>query len=123
MLEIRSRHDGDEPTATTLTLPFELRQRSRLRATLADGREVGLFLARGTVLRGGDRLRAADGTIVEVHGMRATVLDHGQGERIRCRPLRDRTQLAVGDRVSIDQTRGGWEVVELEEREGAVVIL
>ena len=66
MIEIREPYAGDEPATATLTLPFELRQRSRLRARLDDGREVGLFLARGTVLRGGDRLRAADGTVVSV---------------------------------------------------------
>lgn len=49
-----------------LVLPFELRQRSRLLATLEDGEEIGLTLPRGTVLRGGDRLQASDGRIVEV---------------------------------------------------------
>jgi len=66
MLEIRQRNEGDEPATARLTLPFDHRQRSRLRGILDDGREVGLFLARGTVLRGGDRLRAEDGTVVEV---------------------------------------------------------
>jgi urease accessory protein len=37
-----------------LLLPFDLRQRSRLRATLDNGAEVALFLPRGTVLRDGD---------------------------------------------------------------------
>ncbi len=73
MLEIRERHEGDASPTATLTLPFELRQRSRLRATLDDGREVGLFLPRGTVLRGGDRLLAADGTVVEVRAADETV--------------------------------------------------
>lgn len=58
----------------------------------------------------------AQGTVVEVHGMRATVLAHVSGRRIRCRPLHDRTQLAVGDRVQIEEGRGGWEVLELDER-------
>jgi len=57
-----------------------------------------------------------NGTVVEVHGMRATVLSHDSGRRIRCRPLRDRRQLAVGDRVCIEEGRGGWEVLELDER-------
>jgi urease accessory protein len=73
MLEIRERQEGDAPATATLTLPFDLRQRSRLRATLDDGREVGLFLPRGTVLRGGDRLIAADGTVVEVRAADETV--------------------------------------------------
>ncbi len=49
-----------------LVLPFEVRCKSRLRTRLASGEECGLFLERGTVLRGGDRLQASDGRIVEV---------------------------------------------------------
>jgi len=57
-----------EPLAASeqLVLPFELRQKSRLRATTAAGTELALLLPRGTVLRHGDRLRAANGLIVEV---------------------------------------------------------
>jgi urease accessory protein len=54
------------PAETTLTLPFELRQKSRLRTWLDNGADVGLFLPRGTVLRHGDRLRTTTGLIVEV---------------------------------------------------------
>ncbi len=54
-----------EPQAR-LVLPFEARQKSRLRTQLEDGEEVGLLLDRGTVLRGGDQLLASDGRIVEV---------------------------------------------------------
>ena len=49
-----------------LVLPFDLRQKSRLRVRLASGQEAALMLPRGTVLRGGDRLRAEDGRIVLV---------------------------------------------------------
>jgi len=49
-----------------LTLPFALRQKSRLRATLDHGEEAGLFLARGTVLRDGDLLEAENGLVVMV---------------------------------------------------------
>jgi urease accessory protein len=49
-----------------LVLPFDLRQKSRLLATLDSGEEIGLTLPRGTVLRGGDRLQASDGRLVEV---------------------------------------------------------
>lgn len=51
---------------TTLTIPFELRQKSRLKATLDNGTEVGLMLPRGGLLRGGDLLRAEDGTIIKI---------------------------------------------------------
>jgi urease accessory protein len=46
--------------------PFEQRQKARQRVRLASGRDVGLRLARGTLLRGGDKLRATDGTVVDV---------------------------------------------------------
>jgi len=53
------------PAAATLRLGFEDRRRSRQLARLDDGREVGLELPRGTVLRDGDRL-AGDGAPVVV---------------------------------------------------------
>src|SRR5580704_2058767 len=49
-----------------LVLPFDLRQRSRLRAVLDNGAEAALFLPRGTVLRNGDLLEARDGSIIRV---------------------------------------------------------
>ncbi len=49
-----------------LSLPFEKRQKSRLRARLESGDEVGLMLPRGTVLRGGDYLLADDGQVIQV---------------------------------------------------------
>ena len=47
-------------------MPFELRQKSRLRARLENGEEVALILPRGKVLRGGDRVTATDGREVEI---------------------------------------------------------
>lgn len=49
-----------------LTLPFELRQKSRLRTHTDNGEVVMLMLERGTILRGGDLLVAEDGRVVEV---------------------------------------------------------
>ncbi|HJL15645.1 MAG TPA: urease accessory protein UreE [Sandaracinaceae bacterium LLY-WYZ-13_1] len=72
MLEIRRKTERGEPTAR-LVLTFDDRQRSRLRARLDDGREVGLLLPRGTVLRGGDRLEADDGTVVLVEAAAQTL--------------------------------------------------
>lgn len=66
MLQIMKHHHGSQPATERLTLPFELRQKSRLRGRLDSGGEVGLILERGTVLRGGDLLEAADGRVVEV---------------------------------------------------------
>lgn len=66
MLLIETRYTGDAAPTARLTLDFDARTKSRLRTQLADGEAVGLFLPRGTILRGDDRLQAADGRIVEV---------------------------------------------------------
>ncbi len=65
-LQITERLREPVDAQATLTLPFEQRQKSRLRTRLDNGRDAGLFLPRGTVLRHGDRLRATSGLIVEV---------------------------------------------------------
>ena len=63
---LTERLPGTGPAHERLVLPYHFRQKSRLLAQLASGEEVGLVLERGTVLRGGDRLRCADGRIVLV---------------------------------------------------------
>ena len=37
--------------AAQLILPFELREKSRLRVTMSNGEEVGVYTVRGTVMR------------------------------------------------------------------------
>ena len=49
-----------------LRLPFESRQKSRLRTKLVSGEEVALMLPRGEILRGGDLVTASDGRVIEV---------------------------------------------------------
>jgi urease accessory protein len=49
-----------------LELPFEARQKSRFKAKLASGEEVGVILPRGEILRGGDLVTASDGRVIEV---------------------------------------------------------
>ncbi len=66
MLIARQRIPPQTAFDAELALPFEQRQKSRLRTTVADGEEIGLFLERGTVLRGGEFLRADDGRVVRV---------------------------------------------------------
>lgn len=66
MLLIEQFCSTEQPADEQLILPFERRQKSRLRTQLATGEEVGLFLPRGTILRGGDRLQGSDGRVVLV---------------------------------------------------------
>jgi urease accessory protein len=49
-----------------LALQFNERSKSRLRALLSTGEEIGLFLPRGAVLRGGDVLACDNGQLVRV---------------------------------------------------------
>jgi len=84
MLLIEKFAVGNAPATERLELPFDTRCRSRLRTRLASGEECGLFLERGTVLRGGDRLLAADGRIVEVvaapEALMEAVIDESAGD-------------------------------------------
>ncbi|HRH72888.1 MAG: urease accessory protein UreE [Zoogloea sp.] len=66
MLLIETLYTGDAAPAARLELNFDARTKSRLRTQLVGGEEVGMFLPRGTILRGGDRLQAQDGRVVEV---------------------------------------------------------
>ena len=49
-----------------LRLPFEQRQKSRLKTRLVSGEEVALLLPRGEILRGGELVTASDGRVIEV---------------------------------------------------------
>lgn len=66
MIKIVERVVTVQDCQETLTLPFDLRQKARLHATLDSGVEVGLFLDRGQVLRGGDVLKTEEGDFVQV---------------------------------------------------------
>jgi urease accessory protein len=52
--------------AATVELDWDLRQKSRFEATDSQGRQIGVFLPRGTLVRGGDVLIADDGSLVRV---------------------------------------------------------
>ena len=73
MLRIETKLTKVEKSQVSLTLPFDLRQKSRLKATLDDGREAALILPRGAVLRSGECLRAEDGTIISIKAAQETV--------------------------------------------------
>ncbi len=52
--------------AATVELDWDVRQKSRFDATDSAGRHLGVFLPRGTLVRGGDVLVTADGSLVRV---------------------------------------------------------
>jgi urease accessory protein len=52
--------------AATVELDWDVRQKSRFDATDSSGRHLGVFLPRGTVVRGGDVLVAEDGSLIRV---------------------------------------------------------
>ena len=62
----RKLTEPTEPDAS-IALPLESRSKSRLRVTLDDGREAGLFLDRGTTLQDGDLLASDEGFTVRVN--------------------------------------------------------
>ena len=66
MLIVQQRIAPQPTHDAELVLPFEQRQKSRLRTVLTSGEEIGLFLERGTILRGGDYLRGTDGRVVRI---------------------------------------------------------
>jgi urease accessory protein len=71
--------------AAHIELDWDVRQKSRFDATASDGRNVGVFLPRGTVVRGGDVLITQDGSLLRVVAAPQAVLritactDHHHG--------------------------------------------
>jgi len=69
--------------AATVELDWDVRQKSRFDATDSADRQIGVFLPRGTVVRGGDVLVAEDGSLIKVIAAPQSVLkithcsDHG----------------------------------------------
>ncbi len=89
---------------TSLTLPYELRQRSRLRVVLDNREEAGLYLERGIILRGGDRLSDEHGFVVEIRAAQERV------STLRCPDPRAlaRACYHLGNRHVALQIDAGW---------------
>jgi urease accessory protein len=104
MLIVQRKLDAPAPHDAELILPYELRQKSRLRTAVAGGEEIGLFLERGTVLRDGECLQADDGRIVRVVAADEDLLE------VRC-PDADtlaRAAYHLGNRHTPVQVGSGW---------------
>jgi urease accessory protein len=57
---------SDEASLPKLTLPYDLRRKTRQLVRLDDGEEIGLLLAPGTILKDGDILESAEGDRVRI---------------------------------------------------------
>jgi urease accessory protein len=66
MLKFTQRLDSTAKADFTLTLPFDQRIRGRLKVTLDNGMDAGLFLDRGPILRGGDCIATDNGETARV---------------------------------------------------------
>ena len=104
MIELIKLETKETTSSGKLTLPIEQRVRSRLRAKLDDGREAGLFLPRGTLLRGGDLLSSKDGTVIEIISAAETV------STVYCNDstLLARAAYHLGNRHIPLQVENGW---------------
>ena len=67
MLTLNTKIEHAEKIDGELLLPYDQREKSRLRATMTSGEEVAVFTVRGTVLRNGDLLRGDDGRVVKIN--------------------------------------------------------
>jgi urease accessory protein len=104
MLIVEQRIAPQATQDALLVLPFEQRQKSRLRTVLANGEEVGLFLERGTILRGGDCLRGADGRVVRVVAADESLMEVRSGDAATLA----RAAYHLGNRHTPVQVGDGW---------------
>ncbi len=104
MLTIQSRTESRERFDVELLLPFELRQKSRLRTQSTTGEEVGLFLPRGEILRNGDFLQAEDGRCVKVTAKPERVLQIDGSDALQL----TRIAYHLGNRHVPLQVGQGW---------------
>jgi len=95
---------ADARADEVVELPFALRERSRFRATLLSGEEIGVDLARGTLLRHGDRLRLDDGRVVAVEAAPERLLEVHAHDA----PGLARIAYHVGNRHVPIQVGDGW---------------
>jgi urease accessory protein len=104
MLTLHTKVDHAATIDAELVLPYELREKSRLRAALASGEEVAVLTVRGTVLRDGDLLKGDDGRIVIVRAAAEATY------RVECASPQALLRCAfhLGNRHTQAQVGDGW---------------
>lgn len=117
MLTLNTKLDHADHIDGELILPFELREKSRLRATLASGEVVAVFTARGTVLRHGDLIRGDDGRIIRIVAAKEATY------RVDCATPRGLLRCAfhLGNRHTQAQVDGADDTGFLRIRKDAVL--
>ena len=130
LVRARALTSGDMAVTEIIELRFEQRERSRLRARLASGEEIGIDLAVGTILSHGSRLVLDDGRVVAVEAalealLQVTADDSATLARIAYHIGNRHVPIEVGDgwlRLLPDHVlkamieRLGGDVVEILER-------
>lgn len=103
MLELTQRiaSSSSVDVHDTLSLPYDLRIRGRLKAVTDNGHDVGLFLDRGPVLRHGDLLQAKTGEVIRIcaadESVTTAYIDNGLALGRLCYHLGNRhVSLAIG---------------------------
>ncbi len=66
MIQINEFTTDTMPIFTTMTLAYDQRQKSRLKACLDNGDEAAIILPRGSRLKDGDILKTENGSLVRV---------------------------------------------------------
>ncbi len=110
MLELIKKLTDDEKQGLdisnllSVSLPIDLRIKSRQRVTLDNGDSAGLFMERGTLLRGGDILSDGQNTLVRVLAAAETV------STVKCADplLLARIAYHLGNRHVPLQIEQGW---------------
>jgi urease accessory protein len=117
MLTLHTKIDATETIAGELVLPYELREKSRLRAQLASGEEAAVFTVRGTVLRDGDLLKGDDGRVVRIVAAKEATY------RVDCATPRDLLRCAfhLGNRHTQAQVTGDAHSAFLRIRKDTVL--
>jgi len=73
MLKFTQRVSHHSDYTDSVTLTFEQRTKGRLKITMDNGDEAGLFLERGPILRNGDCVSTDDGKIAKIKAADETV--------------------------------------------------